>query len=637
MLVAAAAMGNTDLVSVAPSRPAPTSASAPPPSPGPAAPAPSSEHVPLRVKVAYGAPSFAGAAMAIPIAIHLSIFYSDTILLPLGVVALVKALARALDAFTDPVMGWLTDRTRTRWGRRRPWMLLGAPLAALAFFAMFAPPEGLGPRAAAGWFAVSYTLYYLFHTVYQIPHYGLGPEITQNYKGRASLYGWSEGFSVLGTLVAAFLPPLMVALCGGDERMGFAAFAAVFGVLLTLLYVNLVLQVRERPDFVNRRPNPLIPGVRRVMRNRVFRLLLAIYLIGAVTGAIPGTMMPYFTKYVIRPESEQLYQFWLMVFLGVYFGAAVVFMPVWVWAAKRYGKRPVWIFSFLSSVLGLLAIFFLVGKDTYAAFVAILVWTGSTFSARLLLGPAMQADVIDYDELYTGKRREAQYGGLWSIMTKFTVIPSMSVPLAVMASLGYEPNVAQSETVQLAIRAIFALAPAATALLALVLAIGYPMTEAVHARVLEGIECHRRGQEAVDPLSDQVVPPPVEDGEDDDTAWFLDHFSPRELRRHLAGGEPVRGPLLASLASLVVCAGGVLATASTVNDVTREPGLMAVLEILVAGLGFTALCYHALRLRAAVRLRARPVSPEVVRAHVAGARIYRDPEAAAAALATSGD
>ena len=103
--------------------------------------------VPLRVKLAFGAPSFAGAGMAIPILIHLTIFYSDVVLIPLGFIALVKAVARAFDAITDPLMGWLTDHTRSRWGRRRPWMVVGAPLAGLAFLMLFSPPVTLSPTS----------------------------------------------------------------------------------------------------------------------------------------------------------------------------------------------------------------------------------------------------------------------------------------------------------------------------------------------------------------------------------------------------------------------------------------------------------------------------------------------------------
>ena len=202
-------------------------------------------------------------------------------------------------------------------------MLAGAPLCAVAFVLMFAPPEELGLLSATAWFAVTYTAYYAFHTMYQIPHYGLGAELTQDYAERSSVFGWAEGFAVAGTLVAATVPPLLIGATGG-ERSGYAAFAMIFGSLLTLLYFHLVWRVKERPDFANRPPNPLIPGVRRVMRNRPFRLLLAVYLIGAVTGAIPGLLMPYFTKYVLMPEDPNT---WLAIYLATYFGAGFLCLP----------------------------------------------------------------------------------------------------------------------------------------------------------------------------------------------------------------------------------------------------------------------------------------------------------------------
>ena len=155
--------------------------------PAAAPPAASAPGLPLGIRLSYGMPSFAGAAMAIPLAIHLTIFYSDVVLVPLGWIALVKAISRAFDAMTDSVMGWITDRTRSRFGRRRPYMALGAPVAGLFFVALFAPPGHLSPTAAGSWLLASYVLYYLFHTIYLIPHYGLGPELTQDYHERSRL------------------------------------------------------------------------------------------------------------------------------------------------------------------------------------------------------------------------------------------------------------------------------------------------------------------------------------------------------------------------------------------------------------------------------------------------------------------
>jgi GPH family glycoside/pentoside/hexuronide:cation symporter len=568
------------------------------------------------VRLAFGAPSFAGAAMAIPLAIHLTIFYSDVVLVPLGWIALVKAISRAFDAMTDSVMGWVTDRTRSRWGRRRPYMAVGAPLAALSFVVLFAPPAELTGLEAGTWLLGSYMLYYLFHTIYLIPHYGLGPELTQDYHERTRLYGLSEAFTVAGTVVAALLPGLLVARLG--DRAGYLAFAVIFGALLTGLYWNLVLQVRERPDFAGRPPNPLVPGVRRVMRNRVFRLLLAVYVVGSITGAIPGMLIPYFTKYVLKPADPNL---WLAILLAAYFVSAFVFLPGWIWAARRFGKKPVWLASYVAAVTGSTAVFF-VGEGQLALAVGVLVWAGSSFGARLFLGPAIQADVIDYDELHTGKRREAQYGALWSLMMKFTVIPSMAIPLAVLESMGFEPNVEQSDSVKLAIRTMLALVPAVSALIAGAIACFYPISEAVHHAIWHGIEAHRAGEPAVDPVTGRPLAPPANRGVEEDTGWFLDHFSPRELRAYVAGGPArlVAGCALHAALWLAIAFAAASSLAFTVSDLARDIGLVAVLAVVVVGFALTAVAYHVVRLRAALRVRSEPVPKDVVERHLAASR-----------------
>jgi GPH family glycoside/pentoside/hexuronide:cation symporter len=568
------------------------------------------EKLPLRVKLSYGAPSFAGAGMAIPIAIHLTIFYSDTILVPLGIIALIKAVARALDALTDPLMGWLTDSTRSRWGRRRPWILLGAPTAALAFYLMFTPPESLSGANAAAWFAATYVCYYLFHTVYIIPHNGLGPELTLDYNERSMLFGIREGFVVLGTLVAAVAPPIFIQSMGG-ARAGYSGFAALLGTLLVLLYVNLVAQVKERQDFIARPPNPLIPGLRRVFRNRAFRILLVVYLTSSTTGAIPGLMMPYFTKYVLQPGNPDI---WLAIFLGVYFGAGFLFLPVWIWLARRFEKKPVWLVSFLPSISGSIMLFFMGPGDIWPTFF-ILIWAGAAFGAGLFLGPSMQADVIDYDELYTGKRREAQYGALWSVMTKFVVIPSMSIPLAILASVGYMPNVPQTEEVQFVISAIFGLAPATTAAIALCIGLMYPISRQVHQKIWQGIEQLKRGERAIDPINGNQIPPLSERHEDEDQGWFLDHFTAGELSLAMSSGIRVlrrRILFLQTISAAVL----IISCVAIVGEIQLDvaPGILAVMYVVVAGFALATLLFHLIRWRAVPQLEG--VTDELILDHI---------------------
>ncbi len=575
--------------------------------------------VPLAIKLAYGMPNFAGAGMAIPIAIHMNIFYSDVVLVPLGYIALAVALARSFDAITDPLMGWISDRTQTRWGRRRPWMLIGAPLAALAFVLLFSPPEGMSQTAAAGWFTSTFVLYFLFHTVYVIPHYGLGPELTPDYHERSSLFAVMEGFSVLGTMCGAAVPYLFFQLYGG-QRAGLTAFAITFGTILVVLYAWQCYRIQERPDFYQRRPNPLVPGVRRVLRNRPAVILLATYVVGSITGAIPGLMMPYFTTYVLRVENPAA---WIMIYLVSYFGSGLVTLPLWLRAARRFGKYPIYLVTALFGISASLSLFFMGEGDVWPTF-AILIWAGSVFGVRLFLGPSIQADVIDYDELYSGKRREAQYGALWSVMIKFVVIPSAAIPLAVMAQLGYQPNVEQSEAVQFAISAIFGLAPAAFGLSSLLVFLAFPIREHVHRAILQGIEAHKRGEPAVDPLNGRTVPPPSERGIDEDDGWFLDHFSQGELRRVLRSGpgSALRSAALAALGSLGLSILGFSVVGANLGDLHDRPALITTLAVVLGGFGFTAFVFHAIRIRAAYRLRQRPLPRATLETHLRVTRAF---------------
>jgi glycoside/pentoside/hexuronide:cation symporter, GPH family len=551
------------------------------------------ERLPLGLKLAYGAPTFAGAAMSLPIFVHMPKFYSDVVLVSLGYIAIAIALARAFDAITDPLMGWVSDRTHSRWGRRRPWMMVGAPLCAVCVVALFTPPQSLTANGAAVWFGVTFILYFLFHTMYIIPHIALGPELTLDYHERSSLFGWREAFALVGTMVAAVAPPLLSAVTE-DPRGAFSSMAVIYAVLLIVLYLGLVLRIRERPEFVARKPNPFVPGVRRALRNRPFRILFVTYVVASITAAIPATLMPFFNAYVIRPDNEEI---WLAIFIFSYVGAGLLSLPVWVRAARRFGKRPVWLASFWVGITAASALFFLGEGDTIP-FLLLIIYAGSHLGAGLL-NPAMQADVIDYDELHTGKRREAQYASFWAIVPKFIAIPSAAIPLAILGALGYVPNQPQTPQVIFAIKLILGPTPALFSLLAFFIAWRFPMTESIHRAILQGIELHKRGEAAQDPLTGTILPPSHARAVDEDAGWFLDHFSRGELQRVLRQG-PARSLWdvgMAITGSLVVCLATCQWVLSQVTDLNREPSVWVTFAVVAAGFALSGVCFHLLRIK----------------------------------------
>jgi GPH family glycoside/pentoside/hexuronide:cation symporter len=577
------------------------------------------------VKLAYGMPAFAGAAMAVPIAVHMTKFYSDTVGVALGFIALAQALARAFDAITDPLMGWISDRTNTRWGRRRPWIFVGAPIAVIFFVMLFSPPSDLDPARAVAWFTASIFGFFVLNTIYGIPHYGLGPELTSDYHERNSLFAYREGCIMLGTMLAAAVPSIAIGQLrrrgvsqAEAERVVYTYFAVVCSALMVLLYWWMCYRVRENPEYYTRKPNPLIPGVRRVLRNRPFRILLACYLITSLTGAIPGIFMPYYLQYVLGLENWSDH---LGGGLLTYFGAGFLSVPLfWLRLMKRYGKKPIWLSNFVLGMTASSSLFaipsFWSGADALVPVYVVLAWAGAAFGCGFVVGPSIQADVIDYDELYTGKRREAQYGALWAIATKFAVIPSASIALSVMATAGFEPNVEQTETVQWTIRAIYGLAPASMLIVGLCVAVFFPINERIHRSIIAGIQAHREGRAAEDPLTGMELPPPGDRGVDEETGWYLDHFSRRELRRAVATGHGVlvRDAWLAVGVSALVCGAFSWYTIHALSDLSVQPGPDVVLSVIGAGVGLTCLCFHAVRVRAA--RFAAAVSDDDMRTHV---------------------
>ena len=587
---------------------------------------PDLDKLPLSTKLAYGLPNFAGMAMGVPIGIHMTKFYSDTIGVAIGFIALAQVLARALDAITDPLMGWLSDRTRSRWGRRRPYIIVGAPLAAISMVALFGPPDGITPLMGAAWFTTAFTAYFFFHTVYYIPHYGLGPELTSDYHERSSLFAWRDGISLVGQAFASASPAIVIVWVKSQgmgqaeaERAVFLWFSLGMSVLLVLSYVWMCWRIPENPAFSARKPNPLVPGVRRVLRNQPFRILLACYFVTTVTSGGIGVLMPFYLRYAMGIEA---WVEWMGVALLLGYGTGAVTLPLFVRMARRYGKKQVWIVSFVLSFIcqaSLTALPSFIQGNAGAPWVMFLFMIGGmSFSTGQFLGPSMQADVIDYDELYTGKRREAQYGALWSIVTKFAIIPSSAVPLAVLATLGFMPNVEQPDAVRWAIRMLYAGVPGTMMLVAIFFALRYPINEAVHRKTLEGVRAHGRGEWATDPITGNRVPPPTDRGVGEEAGWFLDHFSLGELRRARRPGarleRSLRRDTRLSAAAAVLFLVGAGVGVDALFDLQSQPGVGVLALVLLGGIALTGIGFHAVRVRAAGR--AGEVTAEMIERHL---------------------
>ena len=452
--------------------------------------------VPLGKKIAYAAPAFALAVVGIPVYVYIPKFYSDVIGINIAVLGYLLFSVRIFDAVTDPVIGFLSDRTQTRFGRRRPYIAIGSLFVALTMYLLFNPPPG-SPAFETAWFGVCIYALFLFWTAVAVPFESLGPEITFDYDERTSLFGLRDGLLIAGTLAAASSPATVQWLFGlsGDdagERAKFFWIAVIYAPLLVGTCWWCVLAIQEDQYSAKAQISGIWHGLRQVTRNRPFMILLIAYTISAIGNNLPATLILFYVEYVLQ---SRLADFFLML----YFVTGIVFLPGWIIISRRTGKKAAWLASMVINTGAFIGVFFLGPGD--AVIYGILVFlSGIGFGATLAIPSAIQADVIDYDELLTGERREGQYIGLWSISKKFAAAIGVGAGLSILGMAGYTPNVEQSAQVQFALRTLYALVPSICNLVAIFIAMAYPISSSIHKDIRSAIAQRKAGHPVTNPL-----------------------------------------------------------------------------------------------------------------------------------------
>ncbi len=460
-----------------------------------------SNPVSLGKKLAYAAPAFGLAVVGIPVYVYIPKFYTDVVGVHISLLGYLILAVRLFDAVTDPAIGFLSDRTRTRFGRRRPYIALASILLALAIYALFNPPVA-SPTFETFWFGVSIFSLFLFWTLVVVPYESLGPEITFDYHERTTLFGMRDGALIAGTLVAATSPALvtwaMGTSPGGEgEREKFFWISVLYAPLVVAFCWWCVLSIRERPQPEGDEKQGLWQGFRCVAQNKPFIILLVSYTVSAFGNNLPATLILYYVEYVLQSKLADL-------FLLIYFVTGVLFLPGWIMVSRRLGKKWTWIASMGVNTGAFVGVFFLGPGDAWIYGILVFI-SGIGLGATLAIPSAMQADVIDYDELLSGERREGHYIGLWSISKKLAAALGVGIALPILGKVGYTPNVEQSEEVLLTLRLLYALVPSVCNVVALLIALAYPISRKRHEDIRFAIAERKTGRPVTDPLRGERI------------------------------------------------------------------------------------------------------------------------------------
>ncbi|MEM6973411.1 MAG: MFS transporter [Pseudomonadota bacterium] len=372
--------------------------------------------MPATLMAAYAAPALVLAALYLPLFTYVTPFYTTERGVPLAELGIAWIAIRLFDAVSDPVIGWLSDRTPGRYGRRRVWLAASVPVIVLSTWMAFVPPEDAGILHAAFWlFMVT-----LGWSMAQTPFAAWGAEIAPTYQTRLTVTSWREAFVLVGTIVSTIL--YVAGGEGGDGLVTVALFVAIALPLTMGVSLWRVPDPEQPRGAAEAQGLSVVEGWRALAQNRAFRQLLAAWFVNGAANALPASLFLFFVEDRLQAPDQAGVLFLL------YFVSAILGIPFWNWAAGRGMKHRVWGGAMVYASAIFAIVLFLEPGDT-TAFAVITVLTGLAFGADLALPPAIQADVIAADTAETGARRAGIFFALWQVATK--------TALAVTSGLAY--------------------------------------------------------------------------------------------------------------------------------------------------------------------------------------------------------
>ena len=424
--------------------------------------------------------------LGLPLLVYLPSFYAQTVGLGLTAVGAILLLARLWDVVTDPLVGWLSDRTRSRLGRRRPWLIAALPLVLVGVWFLFRPSPGVGGAYLLVWIFVVY----LGWTMMQIPHQAWGAELSDDYAERARITATREGFGLVGVIVAASLPALLPALGWAPNGAGAAAALGAIAVITAILLpISGAVMLAIVPEPPPRRSAPLDPrqGLALLCGNRPFLRLLLAYFVNSFANGLPSTLFLMFVAQRLQLEAQQ------GIFLLVYFLAGLAGVPLAAAAARRLGKHRAWCVAMLATCAAF-AFAPLLPAGAAVGFAGICLVTGLGLGADLALPPAIQADVVDEDTAAGGDGRAGLYIALWGMATKLALALAVGVAFPLLDLAGFDAAGGADHDGGLMLAVLYAWVPVALKLVAIGLMWRFPLDAARQTMLARVIRSSIKGE-----------------------------------------------------------------------------------------------------------------------------------------------
>ncbi len=412
----------------------------------------------------------AAAVPTIPAYVLLPSYYGDDLGLGLGITGGVLLLVRVIDMLTDPLIGWLSDRS----SMRKIWVGFGAIIAGVGLWYLFTPPQS--PSAA--YLFIWASVLFLGWTLFQVPYLAWGADLSGDYKKRTALTALREGAGLIGIVLAGGIPVLINA----PDRAAEIRTLAIVTLALGAVFISLLIW--KVPDAVAQQKRAAKPvsgnlsatfrlGLRSLRGNRLFVRLLSAWMINGLAAGLPAVCFPLFVRYYLQLDQDVENKLILL-----YFAAAIFAIPLWVFLSGRISKHRVWCLAMGMAIAAFGFVPFM-GAGDATGFAVICLLTGAALGADLALPPAIQADVDDWDHYRFGKRRTALLFALWNMTNKLAMALAAGIALPILAAFGLTDVGRDNSSALIALVLIYAVIPIVLKLGAIGMMWRFPL-DAVH-------------------------------------------------------------------------------------------------------------------------------------------------------------
>ncbi|MFH1196206.1 MAG: MFS transporter [bacterium] len=443
------------------------------------------QKLPFREKISYGFGDLASVLYWQTFMLYFTYFYTDVFLIPASVAATMFLVSRIWDGVNDPLMGILADRTKTRWGHFRPYLLWMCVPFAIVGVLTFTVPD-FGPEGKIVWAYATFILIMMLYTAINIPYTALLGVITPDSNERTSVSSFKFLFAFsAGIIVSATLLPLVKALGGENEAQGWQYTFMIYGAAAIVFFLIAFLGTKERVLPPKSQKMSVKKDLFELVTNTPWLILLAATITFILFVAVRGSVTVHYFKYVVGTQTLSLpfmgtdtYDFETLTSAFNTIGQISAFIGVLIvsWFAKILGKKKAFMIIFIVAIVSTAAFYFL--KADQIGLIFFFQITGSITGGPLsVLIWAMYADTADYGEWKRGRRATGLVFSASTMSQKFGWAFGAFVALTLMSQVGFEPNAAQSESSLNGLILLFSLIPAGFGVISTIIVFFYPLND----------------------------------------------------------------------------------------------------------------------------------------------------------------